>query len=252
MTGFSGRLAAVIERLAHGVAVLRLCTDERPHVGADEVAALAAAVASLGDEVRAVVVEGGARQFCLGATRETLTAPDAARRLEQLTHELPRLLLSIPVPTVAAMAGHAVGGGFALGLWCDVVLLAEESLYGANFATLGFTPGMGSTVVVEETVGAVLARELLLTGRLVKGRELRGATVLPRADVVPRARQLAEEIAAAPRDVLVLTKAALVAPRRARLEAALVTEKAMHDRLFADETIRRRVAEAYGTALGES
>jgi enoyl-CoA hydratase/carnithine racemase len=248
----------VIERLEGGIAALHLTTEERPHVGPAEVEALGAAVAALAaDEgVRAVVVEGGGRRFCLGATRETLTAPDAAARLAHLTHELPRLILQIPVPAVAAMAGHAVGGGFALGLWCDVVLLGEESLYGANFATLGFTPGMGSTVVVEEALGAALARELLFTGRLVKGRELGRGTLAgavgPRAEVVGRARALAREIAAAPREVLVLMKSALAARRRARLEAALVEEKAMHDRLFADEATRRRVAEAYGAGAEES
>jgi polyketide biosynthesis enoyl-CoA hydratase PksI len=241
----------VIRALGGGVVALGLATDERPHVGAAEVDALAAAVAAIAadETVRAVVVEGGARRFCLGATRETLTAPDAAARLAHLTHELPRLLLAIPVPAVAAMAGHAVGGGFALGLWCDVALVGEESLYGANFATLGFTPGMGSTVVVEEAVGAPRARELLFTGRLVKGRDLAPLPAWPRAEVVARARALAAEIAAAPREVLAMTKASLAARRRARLEAVLVEEKAMHDRLFSDEETRRRVAEAYGAGV---
>ncbi len=214
------------------------------HVGAAEVTMLARFIAELGEEVRAVVIEGGERDFCLGATRETLVAPDAAEQLAHLTHELPRHILSIPVPTVAAMAGHAVGGGFALGLWADVVVLGDESLYGANFVTLGFTPGMGSTVVVEELVGAALAREMLFTGRLVKGRDL-PLHSYPRSEVVTRARALAEEIASAPREVLLKLKQATAARRRARLEVALVEERAMHDSLFADPITRQRIAEAY-------
>jgi polyketide biosynthesis enoyl-CoA hydratase PksI len=217
------------------------------HVGAGDVTALAAAIDALPGDTRAVIVEGGERHFCMGAARETLIAPDAAERLAHLTHELPRLILSIPVPSVAAMAGHAVGGGLAIGLWCDVVILAEESLYGANFVTLGFTPGMGSSVVLEEVLGAAQAREMMFTGRLVKGRELRGPHVAPRAEVAARARELATEIAAAPREVLVLMKAQLAARRRARLEAARVEERRMHDALFADPVTRQRVADSYGS-----
>ena len=237
-----------------GIAWLRLGSDEAPHVGDAEVEQLARAVETIAgdDSVRAVVVGGGARHFCMGAARATLTAPDAGARLSRLTHALPRLLLAIPVPAVAAMAGHAVGGGFALGLWCDVAILADESLYGANFVTLGFTPGMGSTVVVEEALGAHLARELLFTGRLVKGRELRGSiTVCPRAEVEARAGALAQEMAAAPRAALVLLKQTLARRRLAQFEVALAEEDALHASLFADPATRERVAGAYAAVPGE-
>jgi enoyl-CoA hydratase/carnithine racemase len=237
-----------------GIAWLRLGSDQAPHVGDAEVAELGRAVEAIAadESVRAVVVGGGARHFCMGGSRATLTAPDAGARLMRLTHALPRLILAIPVPSVAAMAGHAVGGGFALGLWCDVAILADESLYGANFVSLGFTPGMGSSVVVEEALGAHLARELLFSGRLVKGRELRGAvTVCPRAEVEARARALAEEMAAAPRTALVPLKQMLAKRRLARFEAALAEEDALHAALFADPATRERVAAAYAAVPGE-
>jgi polyketide biosynthesis enoyl-CoA hydratase PksI len=105
---------------------------------------------------------------------------------------------------------------------------------------------MGSSVVLEETFGAAQAREMMFTGRLMKGRDLRGPHVAPRAQVGARARELATEIAAAPREVLVSMKAAQAARRRARLEEALVEEKRMHDELFSDPVTRQRVADAYG------
>lgn len=244
--------AGAIERRG---AVARLClaTDEAPHIGPAEARALAAAAAELAADraVRAVVLCGGERSFCMGASRETLLADDAPARIATLMRELPHILLGLDLPVVAAMTGHAVGGGLAIGLWCDVTLLAEDSLYGANFVALGFTPGMGSTLLLEEAFGAPFARELLYTGRLVKGRELRDACaplaahVLPRAEVMARALRIADDIAIAPREVLVALKQALAGRRRARLAPVLHEEEAMHAALFADPATRRQIAEAY-------
>ncbi len=92
------------------------------------------------DSLHAVLVEGGSRYFSAGADREALLTSGARAEVAKLCDEVPALLLKIPVPTVAAMVGHGVGGGLVLGLWCDMAVLAMESLYGVNFMELGFTP----------------------------------------------------------------------------------------------------------------
>ena len=122
---------------------------------------------------------------------------------------------------------------------------------------LGFTPGMGATAVLEEAVGAPLARELLYTGRLVKGRELKASggplayAVVPRAEVRERAIATAREIAGIPREALVLLKQTLSARRRATLERAVDGEQSMHADIFAREATRLRIAERY-LAPGEA
>ena len=78
---------------------------------------------------------------------------------------LPHQLLEFPVPTIAAMEGHAVGGGLVLALLCDVVVAASERRFGLNFTDLGLTPGMGSTRLLAELVGHHFAAEMLLTSR---------------------------------------------------------------------------------------
>src|SRR5262249_27828427 len=123
-------------------------------------------------ELRVLVLLGGDTWFNKGASRESLLAPGGALALAPAYSTLPRQLLEFPVPVIAAMKGHAVGGGLVGGLWCDAFVLAEESLYGANFMALGFTPGMGATAVVPEVFGAELGREMLYGGALKKGREL--------------------------------------------------------------------------------
>ncbi|XRQ09901.1 enoyl-CoA hydratase-related protein [Actinomadura welshii] len=245
--------AAWFTETAPGIGSIRVATDERPYFEETALDSLrAAAGEAAGDErLRAVLVEGGSRQFSAGAPAEVLLADDSDARVEHLMAEAGRLLLGVPVPTIAVMSGHAVGGGLMLGLWCDMAVLAEESLYGANFLDLGFTPGMGSTVLAGEAFGATLGREMLLTGRLLKGREIRAAGapighgVVPRAGVRPAALRLAEEIADLPRDAVLLFKRYLAAERGDRLHGALRRESAMHREVLTRPATRRRIAERH-------
>lgn len=206
-----------------------------------------------------VVVEGGSRYFSAGASRgyliqtqEDTGHPGKSFPAEHIL-ELPPLLLSIPVPTVAAMAGHGIGGGFILGLWCDIPVLAEQSLYGMNFMALGFTPGPGAIVALEETVGVPLARELILTGRLVKGHELKANggplahAIVPKDQVRTRALEIATDLESVPRASLLLLKGVLSTRRREDFQQVLPHEIAMQRTLFSSTEIRRVIAERYVT-----
>lgn len=241
------------EPVEDGIVSLRVASDEAPYIEAGFKERFAAAVDALKADVRArvVLLEGGNRYFSAGASRASLLRKDAGRELPRYAAELPLLVLDIPVPTIAVMSGHAIGGGFALGLLSDLPLLAEESLYGMNFMALGITPGMGATVLLEEALGPRLARELLFTGRTVKGRDLapRGAHVLPKADVRGRALSLAEQVAAAPREALVRLKAMLAGRRRERLQRVLEEERRSHEELFAREDTAREIEARYASPL---
>jgi len=133
---------------------------------------------------------------------------------------------------ISAMEGHAIGGGLALGLSCDLVVLARESRYGASFMNMGFTPGMGSTRLLEWALSPALVAELLFTGATKRGRELEGRAgvnaVVPRAEVMARALDLAERIAEKPRSALTLLKRTLSLPRRRAFEESLTLESFMH------------------------
>jgi polyketide biosynthesis enoyl-CoA hydratase PksI len=249
--------AFVIERAAGGLRRVRIATDEAPHLGPDSVARLRTVVETVNADAdaRVLFVEGGERHFCSGATRDLLLAPDAAGAIAPLMRELPRLLMSVRVPTVALMRGHAVGGGFVLGLWCDLVFLAEEALYGTNFVSLGFTPGMGSTVALEEALGGPMARELLLSGCLVKGRELKargaplGHGVVPRAEVEERALAFAEASSSASLAAVVATKQHLVARRRARFESVIDEECELQAAALSRAGTRASINESYAVSL---
>ena len=245
----------LVETISDGVASIRIATDDDPYQSTWFVPALnnAVEIVKADQSIRCVILEGGRRYFCAGASRATLMQDDLANPCEYFSQAL-ETLLSIPVPTIAAMAGHALGGGFATGLWCDVVILAEESLYGVNFMALGFTPGMGATTILEETLGGPLAHELLFTGRLLKGREIKQSggglahAVVPYEEVRQRTIAIASEIADIPREALVLLKETLAAKRRTLLEPAVKAEVAMQNKLFSHGETRLQIAQRYPAA----
>jgi polyketide biosynthesis enoyl-CoA hydratase PksI len=186
-------------------------------------------------DVRAVVMDAEGETFSSGAPRELLMRL-AGGNVRPVDIVLPKLLLDCPVPVIAAMAGHAVGGGFALGLAADIVLMAAESRYGLTFMNLGFTPGMGTTRLCEHTLSAALAHELLYTGELRRGDRFAGAginRILPRAEVPAAAFDIASRIADKPRAALVALKRTLSLPRRLAFEASLTHESLMHELTFA-------------------
>lgn len=126
-------------------------------------------------ELRVVVITGKGRCFSAGADfKSNLQAGDESLLDHERSYQMyePFLsLLDIEVPVIAAMNGHAVGGGFGLSLVCDIRIAHRGSKYGANFTKLGLSPGMSISYLLPRLVGVSRANELLFTGRLMLGDE---------------------------------------------------------------------------------
>src|SRR5688500_18137264 len=90
-------------------------------------------------EVAAVVLAGLPEYFCTGAN-EAMLLDIVERSVAPSDLLLPRWLLGIAVPTIAAVEGHALGGGLAVALCADMVVMSSESRYGCTFMKMGFTP----------------------------------------------------------------------------------------------------------------
>jgi polyketide biosynthesis enoyl-CoA hydratase PksI len=198
--------------------------------------------------LHALVLAGLPDVFCAGASREMLRAI-VQGQVASADILLSKAVLDLPVPVVAAMEGHAVGGGLALGLCADVVIIARESRYGASFMNLGFTPGMGMTRLLEHVMSPAMARELLFSGEERKGRDFAGTTgfnyILPKREVRPKAMDVAARIAEKPRRVLELLKRALSLPRRQAFESTRTIEALMHEISFAQTDIDQLIEENY-------
>lgn len=200
-------------------------------------------------DLKAVVVHGYDTFFSCGGTREELI--HIFERKVQFT-DVPfyDILLRCELPVIAAMQGHALGGGLVLGCCADLIVMAEESLYGAVFMKYGFTPGMGATCVIPKKFGPVLGAELLFTARNYYGHELRarGASprVVKRADVIPNALSMARDLADKPRLALTELKRNLAAELREALPAAIEKEIAMHLVTFSQPEVRSRIEARFG------
>lgn len=207
------------------------------------------AAASRADEARVIVLVGTDEYFSSGANGEVL-AELLDGGVEPRDLLLPRAVLDAPKPVIAAMSGHAIGGGFALGLCADIVVIARESRYGANFMNYGFTPGMGITGLLEYALGPLVSHELLLTGEMVKGRRFEKHAafnaVLPRSEVLPKSLDLAARIAEKPAAASSALKTVLSRRRRELFEAARTSEILMHKLTFHEEAVREAIREHFG------
>jgi len=204
--------------------------------------------AALDPGTRALVLAGLPEVFCSGAPQALLRRlVDGAMQPSDIV--LARRLLDLPVPVIAAMEGHATGGGLAIGLCADIIVMARESRYGCTFLDMGFTPGMGMTRLFEHVLSPAVAHELLYTGELRRGSEFDARTgvnhVLPRDQVRPRALDLALRIAAKPRPALVMLKRTLSLRRRQAFEESRTLEALMHEVCFADPAARSGIEENY-------
>ncbi|HJZ96743.1 MAG TPA: polyketide synthase [Candidatus Solibacter sp.] len=200
--------------------------------------------------IRVLLLSGSPRVFCAGATIESLRRI-AGGEFHVRDLATARRILEFPVPVVAAVEGHAVGGGLLLAACCDITVASESSRYGVNFTDLGFTPGMGATALLPSLLGPQFAAEMMFTAKFYKGRELkhRGlfTHVVPSAQVLPRARGIADRIAVKPRHVLEMLKETLALPRRMALQGAVARESLMHRICFALPGTAKLIEDAYNS-----
>jgi len=222
------------DRPEDGIALLRLNDPQSENrlsvkLCAEWTAALDLLAAD--QSVRALVIAGLPVVFCAGSAIDELRQISAGN-LNVRDSSLPLKLVEFPVPVVAAMEGHAVGGGLALALLCDLIVAASDRRYGMNFTELGLTPGVGMTRIAIDLVGYHCAAELLLAGRFHRGDDLarKGLfnTAVESTEVLSTAFDLARQVSSKPRMVLEMTKAAMALGRRTALLEAMSREHLMH------------------------
>jgi enoyl-CoA hydratase/carnithine racemase len=154
------------------------------------------------EEARCVVVTASGSCFSAGADLRSAIQLDAETPTQAsfAMYEPFLSILDIEVPVIAALNGHAIGGGLGLALACDVRIANRDAKYGANFTRLGITPGMAISYALPRLVGVSRAAELLLSGRLIRGIEAASIGLVSEAvaadQVMARALALAHDIAA--------------------------------------------------------
>ncbi|HVD04098.1 MAG TPA: enoyl-CoA hydratase/isomerase family protein [Candidatus Dormibacteraeota bacterium] len=189
-----------VERAASGVLLLTLNRPDQRNALTRELAAeLRARLDEVRSDptVRALVITGNGSAFCAGADLGALTAdaetPAHRRALLSDYYRAFLDLRDLPIPTIAAVNGPAIGAGLNLALCCDLRLLAEGARLAAPFLRLGIHPGGGGTWLLTRIAGTAAAREILFLGHQLtaaRAQELGLATAVVSAD---RLREVALE-----------------------------------------------------------
>jgi enoyl-CoA hydratase/carnithine racemase len=153
------------------------------------------------DAVRAVVVTGAGRAFCAGA--DLGRGGDSFREPEPREGGAPRAPaerlwpFQMRKPVIAALNGHAIGVGITFPMTCDIRYVAEDAKLQFAFVRRGVIPELASHVIVPRVVGLSRAADLLLSGRMISGREAAelglATRALPRNEVLPAALAHARE-----------------------------------------------------------
>lgn len=153
------------------------------------------------DDVRCVILNGGeARAFCAGSDINEFAAMhgDASEAKILFEDMVLRNLAQLPIPTIAAIDGPALGGGLELALCCDLRILRDGVQIGLPESRLGGLAGSGS-VRLTRLVGPARAKEMLFTGMMISGAQGLDWGIVNRVvaegSALDEARRLAEEIA---------------------------------------------------------
>ena len=154
------------------------------------------------DAVRCLIVRGaGEKSFVAGADiaqMKGLTKAEGESFGKQ-GNDVMRKLETLPIPTIAAVGGYALGGGCELAMSCDFRICSDTAVFGQPETGLGITPGFGGTQRLARLVGPGMAKQMVYTARNIKADEalrigLVNAVYAPE-ELLPAAEKLAETIA---------------------------------------------------------
>ncbi len=223
-----------VERRGH-VAVVSLRRPEALNAitkaMADRLSALLGELGSDRDTWVVVLTADEGRAFCAGADlaeRDSMSPDELAVRRTSL-RRLFAAVREVPQPTVAAVFGYVLGGGFELALSCDLVVAAEDSVFGLPEAQVGLVPAGGGTLLLTRALGPARAKELIFTGRRLDARAALEhglvAEVVPRAGLNDAAMELAERITRSSPTATRLAKAAIRCAQTAEEAVAVEAEE---------------------------
>jgi len=185
-----------------------IVTLNRPPVNAISDALMREVEAALGEiendaAVRSVILTGaGDRIFCAGADLGSAFAGGDVEALIELGHRVLRRIERFPKPVIAAMNGHALGGGCEMAMACHFRLLKETARMGQTESNLGIIPGYGGSQRLPRLIGRTKALEFLILGTQVPAAECLALGLVNRVcrdgQTLDDARALARQIATRP------------------------------------------------------
>ena len=176
---------------------------------------LAAAVRQVSsDKARAVILTGSGRAFCSGGDlREMKAMGESEGSIEAFLdqplkslHQVIALIRETPIPFVAAVNGVCAGAGTNFALACDLVVAGDDATFNEAFVRIGLSPDCGGSFFLPRAIGEKLAAEALMIGGTITAQRAMEIgminRVVPAADLMGKARELAGQLVARPTEAI--------------------------------------------------
>jgi enoyl-CoA hydratase/carnithine racemase len=219
--------------------------DKRNALSGELIRALGAAIeaAAADDEVRVVVVRGEGAMFSSGMDLNDLRAlsedPARLRSFRRPILAWWNLVEEMPKPTICQIHGAALGGAFELALACDFRTMAEDAVAGIMEVRVGLLPDVGGCSRLPAVVGLGNAKELIMTGKVIDGREAHrigfANRIAPAGALAEATDALAAELLACAPRAVGLAKRVIDAAAKPALTLTLEQEVAAQETLAASE-----------------
>ena len=240
--------SVLLENTANGVTLLVMNRPEKLNALNGELAtALNQAFDRIGKDsnVRVVVISGAGRAFCAGGDLEIIGKGRKARDVKQLEPILRAgsgavfRMRMIPQPIIAAVNGAAAGAGMNIALAADLRIVADQAVFGQNFAKVGLFPDYGGTYFLPQLVGPSKAAELFYTGDMIDAQTALKLglvnRIVPAAQLEAEVKAFAARLAAGPAIAMRAVKQTLFGSEKDPLNRALEAEVQHQMRCFASE-----------------
>lgn len=236
--------------VADGIATLRIDKPKLNPLDTSIQAAIgdAAREFSARDDIGAVIVWGGERAFAAGADIKDMSGrgySEMVSRSVVLQRALSDLA-AVPVPTIAAITGYALGGGCELAMACDFRIAASDAKLGQPEILLGLIPGGGGTQRLTRLVGPAKAKDLVFSGRMIDADEALAIGLVDElvepGEVFEAARRRAAGYVAGPRLAIRAAKEAIDRGLDVDLRTGLDIETALFAGIFASEDAQTGMA----------
>lgn len=200
-------------------------------------------------QVRAIVLAASERAFCAGADLNEYVDATPPEIIGRQMDQLWGAISGCRKPVIAAVRGHALGGGCELALHADIIVAGERSRFGQPEVKIGLMPGGGATQRLTRAVGKFVAMKILLCGEPFEAAAALAmglvSEVVPDAEVEARALALASQLAALPVLALQFIKEAVLEGMNLPLDQGLQLERKSFQLLFStadkSEGIRARL-----------
>ncbi|SMF30349.1 short chain enoyl-CoA hydratase [Tistlia consotensis] len=228
------------ERIDEAVVLVRINRGEvRNALNTATRKALAEAFAACHDDesVRAIVLTGNEEAFAAGADLKEFMAAGAVDIARGRSEKYWKTIMATPQPIIAAVNGFALGGGMELAMMADIIVAGEGATFGQPEVRVGIMPGAGGTQRLTRAVGKYNAMRLCLTGKPIDAAEAYRiglvSQLVPDAEVLATALDMARSLARLPPLALQATKEAILHSENTSLEAGLAMERRALQVLFA-------------------